>query len=98
MKSIWKFHFDPADTVAISAPRGATPLSVGMNQDRFTIWCEVEMDGVAPRTTLTLRMVGIGHPLPDDADRCLGRIEYGDLPLIFHVYTVRAPVAPKPEA
>lgn len=90
-RTIFKYQFEPADRVSLPVLAGSVPLSVGLNNGRFTAWCLTDRDRAKDDLEqLTLLVVGTGHPLPDDADRCLGRIELGAMPLVFHVFTVRA--------
>lgn len=82
MRTIWKFSID--ETLMVKAPGlGKTVLVGAQHSDHWVAWVEVDTD--RPDTLRKYRIVGTGHPIPDDAKSHVG--SYIDGAFVWHVYS-----------
>lgn len=86
IKTIWKFPFDLAEVIKITAPEGARPLRVGLDpMGQACVWCEVNPD--APSSLLILFLVGTGSLIPSAAESYVG--SYNDGSYVWHIYDAK---------
>lgn len=63
MKTVFKYALKITDEQQILMPKGATPLSVGIdNNGGLSVWALV--DTAAPKHVRVFRVAGTGHEIP----------------------------------
>lgn len=94
MRRIWKQPFkansikDGAFCVFVTAPSGAVPISVGVQDGETVVWFECDDVG----TTMggfCLYVIGTGHGEVPVSKRFLGTVQHGQY--VWHVYHLTAP-------
>ena len=82
-KTIWKFPLALVDAYPVDMPRGARILSVADQNGTLCLWAEVDPE--APCETRRIRIVGSGHPVPQEPKlQFIGTAVQG--PFVWHVY------------
>jgi hypothetical protein len=81
VKTIWKFPFELSDAAVIEMPQRAKVLHVAAQNGAPTIWALVDTE--APKEPRTFRIVGTGHPIPEDVKHA-GTFQQG--PFVWHVF------------
>lgn len=80
-RTIWKYSVRLTDSQAIVMPEGSVPRAVRAIGNEIFLWAEVYPD--APLKPVVVRIVGTGHPIPDDASY-IGTV-FVD-PFVWHIY------------
>ena len=85
MKTIWKFQFVTADTLAIEMPRDSQILAVQVQHKVPCIWALV--DPGSPSISRRFRIFGTGHSMPHDyVGHHVATYQECDGSLIFHLF------------
>jgi hypothetical protein len=63
MKQIWKYELEVTDDQYIPMPKGAKPLSVGVQGRAPVMW--VEVDPEARQLNTHIRILSTGEPIPE---------------------------------
>lgn len=85
--TIWKYRLETTDLQIIDIPRGATFLSVQV-QERFgpCMWALVNEE--SPKFGHRIRIFGTGHPM-DSIGGYVGTYQLSGGALVFHVFVER---------
>lgn len=86
MKTIHKYPLRPSDSTLLSIPEGAQVLCVQVQHDQPYIWVLVESDR-HPESRL-FRMVGTGHPMPEEVKEYIGSFQLLGGNLVFHLFEI----------
>jgi hypothetical protein len=89
--TVWRYMLPITDEPVVRMPAGAQALSVGPSRtggESIDLWVLVALD--ADEETREFRLVGTGHPLPDDCGRFIGTTHSHDGALIWHVFEAKA--------
>lgn len=84
---VWKYDAIPAETFAISMPRGAKPLHVAVQHGKPMLWALV--DPLEPLVTHRFYMVGTGHDRPELMRHdvfYVGTFQMEGGALVFHIF------------
>lgn len=87
-RTIFKYPLGIADHQLISMPLGAVPLSVQVQAGQLCLWALVPKDSVA-RRGISIFICGTGHPVPNEAGKFLGTVQFQGGALILHVFEGR---------
>lgn len=84
MRAIHKFPL--CSVLYLNLPEGSLPLTLQYQGADPTLWCEVETS-LPPGPPRAVIVVGTGHPLPTDINRCtyLGTLQQSN-GLVWHYY------------
>jgi hypothetical protein len=88
--TIWRYRLPLAEAPHISMPAGAEVLSVAVGRGGgqfIEVWARV--DPSATTEPRAFRVVGTGHPMPDDTGRFLGSLQFDQGRFVFHVFEAR---------
>jgi hypothetical protein len=93
LDTIWKFAIPQEADFTLEMPKGAVPLSVGVQGDQPVMWAAVNASTLTfERHRFILR--GTGHPLPGLlAYRFIGTFQLSHLGLVFHLFDA-GPIEP----
>lgn len=87
MRYVYRYELAITDRPRILLPEGAQVLSVGPprgGRDGLDLWALVDPgNGMEP---CEFRIIGTGHPVPDDAGRFVGSVTTHDGQLVWHVF------------
>jgi len=64
MRKIWKYSFEIADTKVLEVPRHSMFLHAEAQNDKLTLWFEVETENT--REEIHLNIVGTGFQVPNN--------------------------------
>lgn len=81
-RTIWKFPLAITDQQAISMPSYADIVSVQRQGDSLCLWAIVAPEN--PQQRRDIRIVGTGHPMPDDRLVFIATVQDG--PFVWHVF------------
>lgn len=86
MKQIWKYELDVTDDQYVPMPKGAKPLSVGVQGITPVMWAEVDPN--APTVKVHVRILATGEQIPDTEQQAamqfVGTFQVGGF--VGHVY------------
>lgn len=82
MKTIHKFPLATTDLQVIYAPTTFKPLCVQVQNDRITLWAEVDTD--QPNTEWDIAIVGTGHNMYATYTNYIGTVQLDGL--VWHIY------------
>lgn len=91
-KAIFRYRLEITDEPNVMMPVGADVLSVGPPRDggsRLDLWARVDMllDGSPiPDEYREFRIVGTGHPMPNDCGRFIGTVPTHGGVFIWHIF------------
>lgn len=85
MKSIWREPITLTEKQTLTAPGLRRILSISSERGALEAWFEVDTD--APERSLEIRVVGTGHPVPDEAVYIDTDIPAGGV-FVWHFYSV----------
>lgn len=87
--TIWKFPLENSDEQWIEMPCAAKILHIAIDPkiEKICLWAEVRT--TAPKMQVGIRIIGTGHPMPDDAEQFLGTVIEG--PYVWHFYRIIRP-------
>lgn len=85
MKTVFKYTLAITDHQEITLPKGAQPLSVGIQNGHLMLWCLVDdqADLAMPRDVY---VHGTGHKVDDIPLQYLGTVMLNGGALVFHVF------------
>jgi hypothetical protein len=66
-KQIWKYELEVTDDQYIEMPKGAKPLSVGVQSRTPVMW--VEVDPEADGLNFHVRIIATGEPIPETEEQ-----------------------------
>lgn len=89
---VYKYTLPLDDYATIRMPRGAQPLSVGMQHDELQLWARV--DPGAEMEPRRFRIAGTGHPGAEG--KYVGTVLHFGGRLVWHVFDVTPPEPPIP--
>jgi hypothetical protein len=81
---IFKYPLQITDEQHIEIPGQPIFLSAQFQGDQLCLWALVFPDN--PKVLHTFRIVGTGHPLPDDMGFHIGTVQQPGMPLVWHVF------------
>jgi hypothetical protein len=88
---IFKYELEVTDEQQILLPEHARILSVQVQNGRLCLWALVN-DGALTNRRRTFRVVGTGHPVPDNEYLAfLGTVQMHGGALVFHVFEKATP-------
>jgi hypothetical protein len=85
--TIWKFPFPITDEFSLTMPKGAIPLSVGVQSNvEPMVWAAVNSKEKA-KEKHRFRLCGTGHPIPGlMACRFVGTFQLTGIGLVCHLF------------
>lgn len=83
-KTIWKFALALVDVQEIQIPKRARVLCVQLQHGAPCLWAHVDPDNMTE--VRRFRIVGTGHPAPEDVSGYIGTFQIHGGALIFHVF------------
>lgn len=87
MRSIYRYELRITDRASVGMPAGAKVLPHPPSRwdvDGVEIWAEVDPD--APLEPREFRIVGTGHPIPDDCGRFVGTVWTHAGRYVWHIF------------
>ena len=84
MDTIWKHKLKVTDRQTISLPRGATVLSVHMQNGYICLWARVDPD--AAKLDVPVGIVGTDSPCWPSAEDYTFVVTVIDAPFVWHVF------------
>lgn len=85
MRTIWKYAVLTLDDQTIEIPEGARLLHVDDQSGWIMLWALVDPD--ARRVSRQIRVVGTGHPIPDDLVLVyVGSLQQANGNLVWHIF------------
>lgn len=90
MKTIFRYRLPITDTPAIEMPVMAEVLSVGPprdGSDLLDLWAMVDTNRPT-KILYEFRIVGTGHPMPEDVGRFVGSVTTHSGAFVWHVFEV----------
>jgi hypothetical protein len=85
-QTIWKFELPWEDFPTVRMPRGARPLSCGIQEGKLCVWALIPDPAQTP-VLQRFRLAGTGHPLTPVVTAYspfIGTVQFADL--VFHVF------------
>jgi len=86
MKRIFKFPLQITDIQKINMPKDSTILTVQVQKGTPCLWALVDTDKEAEERFI--RIIGTGHPVPENILRYIGTFQVLEGTFIGHVFEV----------
>lgn len=89
MKQIFKYKLQITDLQRLDLPIDATILTAQVQKEELFIWVLVTPD--APKQYKKIRIIGTGHPIPDEPIskvRYINTVQFYGGDLVWHVFEV----------
>jgi len=83
-RAIWKFTLAVTDMQVIEMPKGAEILAVDAQDDQPHIWAIV--DPASPMEPRGVRVIGTGHPLPEEPGEHIGTFQLSGGRFVGHAF------------
>lgn len=87
MKTIHKFPLQVADSQEMKMPKDSTILTVQVQNGTPCLWALVDTDKEAEERFI--RIIGTGHPVPENVLRYIGTFQVLEGTFVGHVFEVK---------
>ena len=86
MKTVYKYPLQVVDRLVVTLPAGSRILTIQAQDDVPCIWAVVNQD-TDKLELRDFRIIGTGHPFPDEWPIYVGTFQLMGGRLVFHVFT-----------